>query len=164
MARESLQELYVEQLKDLHSAEQQILKALPKMVQKASHPELRKAFEEHLQVTRKQNQRLERLFEELGERAGGHTCKGMEGLIEEGEEAMKKHSDSDVLDAALIGSAQRVEHYEIAGYGCARTYASMLGLDQHATVLQQTLDEEGETDHRLTDLAEQVVNIDALKA
>ena len=163
MARESLQELYVETLQDLYDAENQILAALPKIAHKASHPELRKAFQEHLEVTQQQQQRLERIFNELGEKAGGHKCKGMEGLIKEGEETMKKHSDSDVLDAALIASVQRVEHYEIAGYGCARTYANMLGLDGHASILQQTLDEEGETDHRLTDLAEQAVNVDALK-
>jgi ferritin-like metal-binding protein YciE len=163
MARESLQDLYVEQLQDLYSAEEQILDALPKMAKKTSHPELRKAFENHEKVTREQVKRLETIFGDLGTKPGGHKCKGMEGLIEEGEETMKEFSDSDVLDAAMIASAQRVEHYEIAGYGCARTYANMLGHENHADLLQRTLDEEGQTDEKLTTLAETVVNIDALK-
>lgn len=163
MARESLQDLYVEQLQDLYSAEEQILDALPKMAKKTSHPELRKAFENHEKVTREQVKRLETIFDDLGKKPGGHMCKGMEGLIEEGEETMKEFSDSDVLDAALIAAAQRVEHYEIAGYGCARTYADTLGLSNHVDLLQRTLEEEGQTDEKLTDLAETVVNIDAMK-
>ena len=163
MARESLQKLYVQQLRDLYSAEEQILEALPRMMKKATHHDLRRGFQEHERQTREQKQRLERIFSELGEKATGHKCKGMEGLIKEGEEAMKEFTDADVLDAALIASAQRVEHYEMAGYGCARTYANMLGLAEHADVLQRTLNEEGETDHKLTALAESVVNVDALK-
>lgn len=163
MARESLQDLYVEQLQDLYSAEEQILEALPKMAKKTAHPELKKAFENHEKVTREQVKRLETIFSELGKKPGGHHCKGMEGLIEEGEETMKEFSDSDVLDAAMIAAAQRVEHYEIAGYGCARTYADMLGLENHVDLLQRTLQEEGQTDEKLTDLAETVVNIDAMK-
>ena len=163
MAKESLQKLYLEQLKDLYSAEEQILEALPKMAKKTEHPELKKAFQDHEKVTREQVQRLEGLFADLGEKPGGHTCKGMKGLVAEGEEVMKEFEDSDVRDAALISAAQRVEHYEIAGYGCARTYANMLGLDKHAQTLQRTLDEEGRTDHLLTDLAESVINVDALK-
>jgi ferritin-like metal-binding protein YciE len=163
MARESLQTLYVEQLKDLYSAEQQILKALPKMTQKAAHADLRAAFSEHEKITRVQVDRLEKLFGELGEEPGGHECKGMKGLIAEGDEQMEEHKDSDVLDAAMIAAAQRVEHYEIAGYGVARTFANMLGLADHAELLQKTLNEEGEADHRLTAVAESVVNIDALK-
>lgn len=161
--RESLQKLYIEQLQDLWSAEEQILEALPKMVEQSKHAELKRAFQQHYQQTEQQVQRLEKIFEDLGEEAGGHKCKGMKGLLEEGDEAMKEFKDSDVLDAALIASAQRVEHYEMAGYGCARTYAHMLGLHEHAQLLQRTLDEEGDTDHKLTDLAETVVNIDALK-
>jgi ferritin-like metal-binding protein YciE len=161
--RETLQKLYLEQLRDLHSAEEQILEALPKMAEKAKHPELKRAFQQHNQQTEQQLQRLEQLFQQLGEKAGGHTCKGMKGLIAEGEETMTEFKDSDVLDAALIASAQRVEHYEMAGYGCARTYAHLLGMDEQASVLQRTLDEEGETDHKLTELAETVINIDALK-
>jgi len=163
MARESLQDVYVEQLKDLYSAEQQILRALPKMAKTAVHPQLQKAFTDHEQLTRVHVERLEKIFKELGETPGGHKCKGMEGLLAEGEELMEDHSESDALDAAMIAAAQRVEHYEIAGYGTVRTFANMLGLDNHAKVLQQTLDEEGTTDHQLTELAETVVNIDAFK-
>ncbi len=163
-SRESLAKLYVEQLRDLYNAEEQIIQALPKMVEKASHPELRKGFEMHLRQTQEQARRLEVIFDQLGEKGAGHKCKGMEGLIAEGEEAMKEFTDSDVLDAALIAAAQRVEHYEIAGYGCARTYAQMLGLGDQADVLNRTLQEEGDTDHKLTELAESVINIDALKA
>jgi len=162
MALESLQELYVEQLKDLHSAEEQIIEALPKMIEKASHAELRQAFEAHLRQTREQLRRLDQIGQRAGQKLTGHKCKGMAGLLEEGEETLKERADSDVLDAALIAAAQRVEHYEMAGYGCARTYAHLLGLDDDLRLLQQTLDEEGDTDHLLTDLAERVINIDAL--
>ena len=162
MALESLQDLYLEQLKDLHSAERQIIEALPKMIEKTSHPELRKAFETHLRQTEEQLRRLEQIGERSGQELSGHKCKGMEGLLEEGEELMEERADSDVLDAALISAAQRVEHYEMAGYGCARTYAQLLGLDDDAQILQRTLDEEGETDHLLTALAERVINIEAL--
>lgn len=163
MARESLMKLYLEQLKDLCSAEEQILEALPKMAEKAKHPELKRAFQMHYQQTEQQMQRLTQIGEMLGEKLTGHTCKGMKGLLAEGEEVMKEFKDSDVLDAGLISSAQRVEHYEMAGYGCARTYAAMLGFAEQSDLLQRTLDEEGETDHKLTDLAETVINIDALK-
>ena len=162
MALESLQELYVEQLKDLHSAEEQIIEALPKMIEKASHAELRQAFETHLRQTREHFRRLEQIGQRAGQKLTGHKCKGMQGLLEEGEEMLKERADSDVLDAALIAAAQRVEHYEMAGYGCARTYAHLLGLDDDLKLLQQTLNEEGDTDHLLTDLAERVVNTDAL--
>ena len=161
--KESLTKLYLEQLQDLYSAEEQILEALPKMIDKTKHPELKKGFQQHYQQTEQQKQRLEQIFQELGEEPGGHFCKGMEGLIKEGDETMKEFTDSDVLDAALIAAAQRIEHYEIAGYGCARTYAHMLGLGDQATQLQRSLDEEGDTDKRLTEMAETVVNIDALK-
>ena len=162
MALESLQELYLEQLRDLHSAERQIIDALPKMIEKTSHPELRRGFELHLRQTEEQLRRLEEIGRRIGKDLGGHKCKGMEGLLEEGEELMKERADSDVLDAALIAAAQRVEHYEMAGYGCARTYARLLGLEDDAKTLQRTLNEEGETDHKLTELAERVVNIEAL--
>ena len=162
MALESLQDLYLEQLRDLHSAERQIIEALPKMIEKASHAELRSGFEKHLRQTEEQLRRLEQIGSRIGQDLSGHKCKGMEGLLEEGEELMKERADSDVLDAALIAAAQRVEHYEMAGYGCARTYARLLGLEDDARVLQQTLDEEGDTDHKLTELAERVVNIEAL--
>ena len=163
MKLDSLKDLYVEQLKDLYSAENQILEALPKMADKASHPELKKAFQEHEQVTRDQVKRLEQVFDDLGAQPSGHHCKGMEGLLKEGEELMKERADADVLDAGLITAAQRVEHYEIAGYGTVRTYARSLGLDNQADILQKTLDEEGNTDHRLTRLAEQLVNPDAMR-
>jgi ferritin-like metal-binding protein YciE len=162
MALESLQDLYLEQIKDLHSAESQIIKALPKMIEKTSHAELRRGFEAHLNQTKEHLRRLEQIGQRAGEKVTGHHCKGMEGLLEEGEELMKKRADSDVLDAALISAAQRVEHYEMAGYGCARTYARLLGLEDDAKLLQKTLDEEGDTDHKLTDLAERVINIEAL--
>jgi ferritin-like metal-binding protein YciE len=162
MALESLQDLYLEQLKDLHSADRQINEALPKMIEQTSHPELRRGFEMHLEQTKEQLRRLEQIGQRAGQKLTGHKCKGMEGLLEEGEELMEKRADSDVLDAALIAAAQRVEHYEMAGYGCARTYARLLGLEDDAKLLQQTLDEEGDTDHKLTDLAESVINVEAL--
>lgn len=164
MARESLQDLYIDQLRDLHSAENQILKALPKMISKTTHPDLKSALQEHQRVTEKQVERLDSIFSELGERASGHKCVGMEGLLAEGEEVLTDFSDGDVLDAAIIASAQRVEHYEMAGYGTVRSMANMLGFDKHADLLQETLNEEGEADHKLTGLAERVVNIDAMKA
>jgi ferritin-like metal-binding protein YciE len=163
MALESLQELYLEQLRDLYSAENQILKALPKMEQAANHSELKAAFRQHLAETQEQVRRLEQIFERLGETPGGVTCEGMKGLLKEGTKTMKEKADSDVLDAALIADAQRVEHYEIAGYGCVRTYGRMLGYQQDVELLQRTLDEEGNTDHKLTQLAEQVVNVDAAR-
>jgi len=162
MALESLQELYLEQLKDLHSAERQIIDALPKMVEQTKHPELRQAFELHLRQTKEQLRRLDQIGKRAGQELSGHHCKGMEGLLEEGEELMEERADSDVLDAALISAAQRVEHYEMAGYGCARTYARLLGLDDDAKLLQQTLNEEGETDHLLTAIAERAINVEAL--
>ncbi len=161
MALNSLHQLYVEQLQDLYSAETQILDALPKMVKAASHIELKHGFELHLRQTEEQVRRLDLIFTELNEEAEGEECEGMKGLLKAGEKMMKEKADSDVLDAALIAAAQRVEHYEIAGYGCARTYANMLGFDEHAEILQQTLDEEGDTDHKLTELAETIINVDA---
>ena len=162
MALESLQDLYIEQLRDLYSAEQQIIEALPKMIEAAEHPELQQAFELHLNQTKEQIRRLEQIGQRAKQKLDGHTCKGMEGLLEEGEEMMEERADSDVLDAALIAAAQRVEHYEMAGYGCARTYAQLLGLEDDAKLLQRTLDEEGKTDHQLTALAERVINVEAM--
>jgi ferritin-like metal-binding protein YciE len=161
MGMESMQDLYLHELKDIHNAEKQILQALPKMAKAAQHQELRQAFEEHQRVTEEQVRRLETIFDDLGEKPGGKKCKGMEGLIEEGEEVLEEDADPDVRDAALIAAAQRVEHYEIAAYGTARTYARQLGFSKHAELLQQTLDEEGETDQRLTKLAEGRINRDA---
>jgi ferritin-like metal-binding protein YciE len=159
---QSLQDLYLEQLRDLYSAENQIIEALPKMAAAASHAELKLAFQTHLEQTRAQVQRIERICEGLGESPRGETCDGMKGLLKEGEKTMKARADSDVLDAALIAAAQRVEHYEIAGYGCAKTYARLLGRQQDVQLLQQTEDEEGQTDKLLTRLAEQTINLDAL--
>ncbi len=163
MASESLQDIYVEQLKDLYSAEQQILKALPKMAKAATHEDLRSAFEDHEVQTRTHVERLEKIFTQLGEKPGGHKCKGMEGLLAEGDELLEEHEESEALDVAMIAAAQRVEHYEIAGYGSVRTFANMLGLGDQADILQRTLDEEGDTDKKLTGLAETVINIDAVQ-
>lgn len=161
--RDSLQDVYVEQLQDLYNAEQQILKALPKMAQNARHSELQTAFKDHEAATRVHVERLERIFKDLGQKPGGTKCKGMEGLLEEGEETMQKFQDGDALDAAMIASAQRVEHYEMAGYGAVRSFASMLGFDDQADLLQETLNEEGDTDKKLSDLAETVINLDAIE-
>jgi ferritin-like metal-binding protein YciE len=164
MKMESMQDLLVHELRDLYNAEQQIVKALPKMAKAASSEELKNAFTEHLQQTEVQIERLEEVFEKLDMAAKGKKCKAVEGLIEEGKEIISEKSDPAVKDAALIGAAQRVEHYEIAGYGCARTYARLLGQEDIAELLQQTLDEEGETDKKLTQIAESSINVEAVHA
>lgn len=161
MEMDSLRDLYVEQLKDLYSAENQIVKALPKMADAASHPELKNGFERHLEQTRGHVRRLEEIFDDLGESPKGVHCRGMEGLLKEGDEMLKANATDDVRDAGLIAAAQRVEHYEIAGYGTVRAFAERLGHPKHARLLQETLDEEGATDHKLTAMAERVINIDA---
>ncbi|MBK5188363.1 MAG: ferritin-like domain-containing protein [Gemmatimonadaceae bacterium] len=161
MEMESLRELYVEELKDLWSAETQITKALPKMIKAATHPKLKKAFNTHLKQTERHIKRLERIFKELDESPRGKKCIGMEGLIKEGAELIKEKPEPDVLDAGLIAAAQHVEHYEMAGYGCVRTWARQLGEERHAELLQETLDEEEMTDKLLTELAETSINIDA---
>lgn len=163
MAMTNLRDLYVDQLRDLYSAEQQILVALPKMIEAASDPELRQKFQKHEVETRRQADRLMQIFDELGESPSGHHCRGMEGLILEGEEVLQRKGSipPEVLDAALICTAQRVEHYEIAGYGCVRTFADLLGYERQAQALQETLDEEGRTDHVLTDVAEERINPEA---
>jgi len=161
MAPSTLAELYVEELKDLYSAENQILKALPKMIKATKHRELKNAFETHLRQTETHVQRLEQIFSELDERPRGKKCHGMEGVIEEGAELIKEKPEPAVLDAGLIAAAQHVEHYEMAGYGSVRTWAEKLGHENHAQLLQQTLHEEKETDRLLTTLAEQSVNPDA---
>ncbi len=153
---EGLRELYVNELKDLYSAENQLVKALPKMAKAATAPELQEGFEKHLKQTQGHVQRLEKIFQALGESPKGKKCKGMEGLIEEGSEAMEEHYEGSVMDAALIGTAQRVEHYEIAGYGAVRSMAETLGEDDHVSLLEQTLEEEKETDEKLTELAGQI--------
>jgi len=158
----TLRELYVDELRDLYSAENQILKALPKMAKAASSAHLKNAFQEHLEQTKGHVQRLDKIFDELGARAKGKKCRAMEGLIEEGKELLEKDVEPDVLDAGLIAAAQKVEHYEMAGYGCVRTYAKLLGDDQSAELLQETLNEEGETDEKLTELAESTINLKAM--
>jgi ferritin-like metal-binding protein YciE len=163
MEMDSLRKLYVDELKDLYSAEKQILQALPRMAKKASNEQLKKAFEMHVEETRGQVERLDRIFELLGKSSRGKKCKGMEGLLEEGKEMMQEDMEPEVMDAALIASAQKVEHYEIAGYGTVRTYAQLLGENQQAKLLQQTLDEEGNTDKKLTQLAESSINVEALQ-
>ena len=154
MAVETLSELFVEQLRDLYDAENQLIKALPKMAEGATSDELRQGFEEHLEQTKAHAQRIEQIFEQLGEKAKGKKCKAMEGLVKEGAETLDEDMDENVKDAALIAAAQRVEHYEIAGYGTARTYANLLGEDEAAFLLEETLKEEKETDAKLTQLAE----------
>jgi len=161
MEMESLHELYVDELKDLYSAEKQIVKALPKMVKNATNPELKEAFSNHLDETEGHVQRLEKIFQMLGEKAGGKKCKGMEGLIEEAKELLEEDAAEEVLDAGLISKAQHVEHYEMAGYGTVRTYAEQLGFADQAKLLQQTLDEEGKANELLTQIAESSVNLDA---
>ena len=164
MALDSLHDLYVEELKDLYNAENQLLKALPKMVKAATHLDLKNTFKEHLEVTRNQVTRLETIFEKLDESPKGKKCKAMEGLVAEAADTIAEDGTSSVKDAALIASAQRVEHYEMAGYGCVRTFAKLLGYEEAAELLQATLDEEGEADKALTELAETIINIDAEKA
>jgi ferritin-like metal-binding protein YciE len=162
-ALNSLRDLLVDELKDLHNAENQILKALPKMAKAASHQELKAGFEEHLEQTREHVDRLERCFKLLGEKAKGKTCHAMQGLVEEGKEAIEEKAPDAIRDARLIGAAQRVEHYEIAAYGTARAFAETLGETNIADLLQETLDEEGETDKKLTTLAE-TINEEAVAA
>jgi ferritin-like metal-binding protein YciE len=155
MADPGLKALYIDELKDLYSAETQLVKALPKMAKGAASEDLRKGFEEHLEQTKGHVQRLEQIFDSLGESPKGKKCKGMEGLIEEGSEALKEDYEGSVLDAALIGAAQRVEHYEIAGYGTVRAMAEELGESEHVPLLTETLEEEKETDEKLTQLAQE---------
>jgi ferritin-like metal-binding protein YciE len=164
MSMDSLKDLYIDELKDLYNAENQLLKALPKMAKKASAPQLKRAFQDHLAQTEGHVNRLEKIFKGLGEKPTGKTCKAMKGLVEEGKEIIEEDGDDSVLDAALIGAAQRVEHYEIAGYGVVRTFASLLGENSAVDLLQRTLNEEGETDKKLTALAETIINVEASEA
>lgn len=157
MAVNNLQELFVHELRDLHDAENQILEALPKMADKAKHADLRNAFEEHRRQTEGHVRRLEQIFDDLGEKPGGVKCRGIRGIIDEGERGMKEAEQDDVRDASMIATAQRVEHYEMAAYGSARNFARRLGNTRAADLLQQTLNEEGETDQKLTELAEREI-------
>ena len=160
MKIDNLQKLYVEELRDLHSAERQIIQALPKMIKAATSPDLKAALQEHLDVTKAQLGRLDQIFEKLGKKGTGKKCKGMEGVIEDGKEILEEDMLPEVLDAAIISAAQHVEHYEMAGYGTVRTWAKLLGEDEAAKLLQQTLDEEEEADGKLTALAESL-NVEA---
>ena len=154
MALESLQDLFINELKDVYNAEKQIVTALPKMAKAATAPELREAFTKHLRETRGQVRRLEQIFKSLGLPARGKKCKGMEGLLEEGKEILEEEGAAEVIDAALISAAQRVEHYEIAAYGCLRTYARLLGHDDADKLSEQTLEEEEATDMAQSALGE----------
>src|SRR5947208_7302601 len=162
MEMESLQDLLVEEMRDLYSAENQLTKALPKMAKKASNPELKRAFETHLRETEGHVKRLQQVFDKLGKKPTGKKCAAMEGLIEEGKEAMGEDMDEETMDAALISVAQKVEHYEIAGYGTVRTWAQQLGHERCVELLQQTLDEEKKADQLLTQVAESMVNQEAM--
>src|ERR1700732_270017 len=161
MEHQALKELYIDELKDIYSAENQLVKALPKMAKTANSEELRTGFEEHLEQTRGHVKRLEQICKELGEKPSGKKCKGMEGLVAEGQEIMGEDFEDEVMDAALISAAQRVEHYEIAAYGTVRTYGELLGEHVTAQLLEQTLEEEKETDQKLTDMAGEI-NVKAM--
>ena len=160
MKMRTLEDLFVDELKDVYDAERRITKALPKMIKAASSEELSSAFEEHLQQTEEQIARLDRVFESMDKQPGRKTCQAMVGLLEEGQALMEEDATDSVMDAALIAAAQKVEHYEIATYGCLRDWAQLLGNDEVARILQQTLDEEGETDKKLTEIA-QSLNMEA---
>jgi ferritin-like metal-binding protein YciE len=162
MKLNTLEELYISELRDLYSAENQLLKALPKMAKGASSPELKDAFEKHLEQTKGHVERLEQIFHQLDETPKGKTCRGMKGLVEEGSEILKEDGENSVLDAGIIVAAQKVEHYEIASYGSVRTFANLLGKDEDARLLQSTLDEESETNEILNRLAESGVNPEAV--
>jgi ferritin-like metal-binding protein YciE len=153
MRNDSLRQLYIDELKDLYNAETQLVKALPKMAKASSHAELRQAFEEHLRQTSEQVSRLEQIFDMLGEKPTGKKCLGMEGLVKEGSETMKEDYGEAVKDAAIIGAAQRVEHYEIAGYGTVKAFAELLGENEHLSLIERTLEEEKQADEKLTQLA-----------
>jgi len=161
MQLQTLQDLYVDVLKDLYDAESQILKALPKMAKAANSTELQQGFREHLDQTQRHVERLEQVFDHLGKPAKRKKCKAIEGLLEEGKELMEEANGSEALDAGLIAAAQKVEHYEIASYGCARAYAELLQESEASKLLQQTLDEEKLTDRKLTELAMNQINRDA---
>jgi ferritin-like metal-binding protein YciE len=163
MEMTSLQDLWVENLKDLYSAENQLLKALPRVAKKVENNQLRQALQLHIKETEAQVDRLERIFKKIGEKPTGKKCHGMEGLIEEAKELMGEDAEPEVLDAGLIVDCQKVEHYEIAGYGSAVTFAKLLGDEESARLLAQTLDEEERTDKKLTQIAESTINVQAAR-
>lgn len=152
----NLEDFLIDELKDLYSAENQLTKAIPKMIKATTSPELKKAFEDHLKETNEHVSRLEKISEMIGRGLGGKKCSAMEGLIEEGEDAIKEEMTDEVRDVALIAAAQRVEHYEIAAYGCARTYARLCGYEDIMEYLQETLDEEGNANEKLNEIAEEL--------
>jgi ferritin-like metal-binding protein YciE len=156
MVQNDLRELYVDELKDLYDAETQLIKALPKMAEAATSDQLRSGFEQHLEQTREHAQRIERIFNSMGEKVKGKKCKGMNGLISEGQDVMGEDYDGELMDAALISAAQRVEHYEIAAYGTVCIFANILGEQEAVTLLKQTLEEEKATDEKLTELANNI--------
>jgi ferritin-like metal-binding protein YciE len=159
----NLDDLFVDTLKDLYDAENQIVKALPKMIEQAKSNELKQGFKDHLEVTKHQIERIDQIFKQMGMPVKGKHCAGMDGLIKEGEEVLKEEMDPQVKDAALIAAAQKIEHYEISGYGTARTYAQALGHQEFARMLDTTANEEGQTDKKLTMLAETQINARAKK-
>ena len=161
MELQSLRDLYIDELKDLYSAEKQLVKALPKMAKNATNPDLKKAFTDHLEQTEEHVSRLEQIFESLEASPRGKKCVGMEGLIEEAKEMLEEDAEEDVLDAGLISKAQHVEHYEMAGYGTVRRFAQILGETEHVELLEQTLNEEKEADQLLTQLADSSINVEA---
>jgi ferritin-like metal-binding protein YciE len=156
MTKGGLRELYIDELRDLYNAETQLVKALPKMAKASSNDQLREAFEEHLQQTEEHVSRLEQIFEQLEEKPSGKKCMGMEGLVKEGAEVMDEDYSDEVMDAAVIGAAQRVEHYEIAGYGTVRDMAKLLGEEDHVSLLEETLEEEKQADEKLTELSQEI--------
>lgn len=160
MSVDNLQELFVTELRDLYDGEDQIIEALPKLIDKANSPDLKSALQEHLAITRRQKERLEQIFNSLGQKASGETCKGMKGIIKEGDDLVSETKDPAVRDASIIAAAQRVEHYEIAGYGTVRTYAQQLGNQNFATILAQILQEEKDADVKLSELSNHI-NIEA---
>jgi ferritin-like metal-binding protein YciE len=159
----TLQDLYVHELKDLHSAEKQLIRALPKMAEAANNAKLSAGFREHLEQTKRHAERLEKILSSHKQSTGGAKCKGMEGIVAEGAEMIEGEADAEVRDAGLISAAQRVEHYEIAGYGTVRTYAELVGDKEGAKLLQTTLQEEEDTDKKLTALAKSSINVAAAK-
>lgn len=156
MRKDTLRELYIDELRDLYNSETQLVKALPKMAKASANDQLRETFEEHLRQTTEHVSRLEQIFEQLEEKPSGKKCLGMEGLVKEGSETLKEDFMEDVKDAAIIGAAQRVEHYEIAGYGTVRAFAELLGENEQVSLLEQTLEEEKQADQKLTELAEEI--------
>lgn len=162
MKIKTLDDLYLDQLQDMHSSERQIIKALPKMAKAANHKDLKAGFNKHLTETKEQLKRLDRILKDLGKGPGRKVCEATKGLVEEGSGIVEADADEEVRDAGLICAAQKIEHYEIASYGCLCAFASQLGRDADIKLLEKTLDEEKNTDQKLTDLAESVVNAEAL--